>query len=569
MTTADRPAVTRFHLNKHSLQLPIQLDDKYRPQLLEIHLYCKETPSAPWTLRQKVPATQTFFAFQAPQDGEYWFTMATVDRQGRCVPADITREEPAICVVVDSQPPQVDLMLLGSVPEGQLVQCDVRDAFPDPRQTRLQYQTADKVFRDLDPLPDRPNVFCIPAQANITGQIRVCAADLAGNLASRECTIGQLPSLGNTAANLAAVPPVIARVSAEQKLIGPQLMPEKSGSPSSVEQTPCLGKPPATITMPPAEKTSAPGLLPGSLGAGPGLAASPGTAPQAIVSQGPPLSSVVGSRQAAPVSLANEASKMSVQQTGARLVQPGASQPGETSNTAAVPAVLPPASRHEATPVRYLLVNSTRLFLEYRIEQAGPSGVGRVEIWCTRDKGQTWQKLAEDQSRRSPAEVHLSGEGLYGLTLVVTNGMGFGAQPPGPGDPADWWIEVDSTPPTAQITTVRLAPEVGPTVHIGWTSQDANLGSSPAEISYAVNRQGPWLSIARGLKGEGEFRWVPPPDIGPQAYIRLTVRDTAGNTTITETTQPIALDDLSRPRARIAGISTDAAVPPTQGPGGN
>ncbi len=160
----------------------------------------------------------------------------------------------------------------------------------------------------------------------------------------------------------------------------------------------------------------------------------------------------------------------------------------------------------------------------------------------------------------------MPGDGIYGLTLVVSNGLGFGGQPPAPGDTPDWWIEVDTTLPVAQITSVRLSTDDGPAVHIGWTSMDKNLGSSPVDLSYAVSRHGPWVAIAKGLKGDGQFRWVPPLDIGAQGFFRLTVRDLAGNTTITETTQPVALDDLSRPRAFIAGISTDASVTPVSAP---
>jgi hypothetical protein len=243
--------------------------------------------------------------------------------------------------------------------------------------------------------------------------------------------------------------------------------------------------------------------------------------------------------------------------------------PATKTVSQAAPAVTQPptiAAKREGMPVHHLLVNSTRVFLDYRIEQTGPSGVGRVEVWCTRDKGQSWQRIAEDRDRKSPAEVQLPGDGIYGLTLVVSNGLGFGAQPPVPGDTPDWWIEVDTTQPVAQITTVRLSTEDGPAVHVGWTSRDRNLGSGPVDLSYAVKRSGPWLTIAKGLKGDGQFRWVPPPDIGAQAFFRLTVRDLAGNLAVTETTQPVALDDLSRPRASIAGITTDAGTTPVATP---
>jgi hypothetical protein len=63
--------------------------------------------------------------------------------------------------------------------------------------------------------------------------------------------------------------------------------------------------------------------------------------------------------------------------------------------------------------------------------------LGRVE--------QSWQRLGEDANRKSPVEIDLPGEGLFGVSLVVTNGRGFGGTPPSPGDSPDWWIEVDVT----------------------------------------------------------------------------------------------------------------------------
>src|SRR5437868_1281185 len=80
----QRTSAATYHLNKLTIQLPIQLEDKYRPMLQEIQLWCKESPAAPWTLKDKAPPTQTAFNFHAPKDGEYFFTMVTVDRQGKC-----------------------------------------------------------------------------------------------------------------------------------------------------------------------------------------------------------------------------------------------------------------------------------------------------------------------------------------------------------------------------------------------------------------------------------------------------------------------------------------------------
>jgi hypothetical protein len=564
-TVSPAPVNSTHMLNKHTIQLPIQLEERFRPLVKEIQLYYKEQLSAPWTLRDKAPPTQGSFTFKASHDGEYWFMMATIDRKGQCVPSDIAREEPAMSVVLDTQAPQCEFAFLGAVPEGQLIQCDVHDAHPDPARTRVQYQTADRVFHDMEALPDRPNVYCIPAQANITGQVRASVADLAGNRGTKECAIGQLPKAPTAHAALAkssassapasSAPPAALNFDREQKLTGPQLaLPEEANVPADAHATPAKQATP--VSMPTALPNAAPSsAAPRPLGSG--VSAAPPV--DRTVPQGPPLPAALAIQPAggAPATAApiQTVSALAPPSDSCALVKNAdAVQPAGPATTI--------APKHEGGSTHPVLVNNRRVFLEYRIEQQGPSGVGRVEIWCTHDHGQTWKKLGEHRDGSSPAEALLPADGVYGLSLVVSNGLGFGAQPPITGDTPDWWVEVDTVQPTAQLTEVRMARQDGPAVEIGWTSQDRNLGTAPVELAYAVTRQGPWVPIAKGLKGDGQYRWVPPADIGQQAFLRLTVRDLAGNTTTTETTQPVALDDLSRPRAYIAGISTEGGVTP-------
>jgi hypothetical protein len=554
------PAIAAHVLNKHTVQLPIHLEDRFRPLVKEIQLYYKEQPSAPWTLRDKAPPTQASFTFKASHDGEYFFMMATVDREGHSVPADVSKEEPAMVIILDTQPPVAEVVFVGTGPEGQLIQCDVRDAHPDLTRTRVQYQTADRMYRDMEALPDRPNVYCIPPQANITGQIRASVADLAGNVTTRACALGQLPTPAQVAKASPRPTPVQsvttplptspAPAVAEQKMKGPQLsLPDKAIVQVEAQTGP--GKSSAPRTMPSENPSNPPRPLAPNLGS---------SAPiEGSVVQGAPLAPVVTVKSA---SAAPSAADAPIPNDATTVPH---TDPGHASNANLLPTgpTLPAvAHKHETGSAHHVLVNNTHVFLDYRIEQAGPSGIGCVEIWCTHDRGQSWRRIGEDMDRKSPAEAQLPGDGVYGLTLVVSNGLGFGGQPPAPGDAPDWWIEVDTTQPSAQITMARMSHEDGPVVEIGWTSHDRNLGSTPAELSYAVNRQGPWVPIAKGLKGDGQFHWVPPADVGQQAFLRLTVRDLAGNCTITEATEPITLDDLSRPRAFIAGISTDARTAP-------
>src|SRR5262249_21735089 len=146
----------------------------------------------------------------------------------------------------------------------------------------------------------------------------------------------------------------------------------------------------------------------------------------------------------------------------------------------------------------------------------------------------------------------------------VSNGRGFGATLPARGDAPDHWIEVDATPPLAQLRTVRpgTAAEAGG-LYIQWSVTDKNLGPEPIDLYYANHREGPWLSVARNLKNDGTYRWAVPGEAGPQVYIRLVVSDLAGNTTRCESADAVPLDDLSR--ARLLDIATrpGVAAPPS------
>src|SRR5262249_24410663 len=105
-------------------------------------------------------------------------------------------------------------------------------------------------------------------------------------------------------------------------------------------------------------------------------------------------------------------------------VRPAAFQPSLVTQHGPTPAP------REAGPGNKQLVNQLHAVLDYRIDQIGPSGVRKVEVWLTADEGKTWQRLCEDPDRRSPVEFELPREGTYGVCLVVTNGNGPGAPAP-------------------------------------------------------------------------------------------------------------------------------------------
>jgi hypothetical protein len=256
-------------------------------------------------------------------------------------------------------------------------------------------------------------------------------------------------------------------------------------------------------------------------------------------------------------------SQMAPRQLPAQVVESG----GGPELIQQVKATVPTMNRGSANaPAVRQLVNAAHVTLEYQIDQTGASaGVGKVEVWVTADQGQSWQRLGEDPDRHSPVEVDLPGEGLFGVSLVVTNVRGFGDAPPKPGDAPDYWVEVDTTRPSAKLQSVRPGTDDEPGVlWISWTAQDKNLTATPVDLYYALNRSGPWTPIARGLRNDGRYRWTPPMEIGTRAFVRMIVTDKAGNSTHSDTAQAVELDDGTRPHAHVTGVVTQGpgATPP-------
>jgi hypothetical protein len=454
---AQAPAIPKKYHNDLRFNLPFQLGDADRASLREVHLYVKHG-SDNWVCIEKALPNKKAFSFKAPEDGEYAFSIATVDQTGKANPADVSREAPCLIVVVDTQSPRIDLSLLPGAGAGAVIRCDVKDANPDATKLKIEYQTADQSWHTLTPVSTAADLFPIPDEKSWTGLVRAETRDKANNAAAVESNL----KTADTATGQSPLNPA-----------------------------------------PDADKVNS---LENSL---------PAVDPD-------PIPTHVESRSNKPA-------------------------PAET-----------------ATANRQLL-NSTHAELAYQLNEVGPSGVGKVEVWMTSDDGKSWKKLCEDKNRKSPVEFDLPGEGVYGLTLVVCNGYGMGDPPPAKGDQPDTWIEVDTTKPVAQLLGARpLMSEKGGALHITWSAKDKNLGADSIGLSFATSKEGPWMPIAKNLKNDGAYRWPVPRDAGAEFFVRLEVSDRAGNTTVCESTDKVVLD-MSHPKAKVLGVTakTGRSLPPT------
>jgi hypothetical protein len=480
---AGEPAGNKHYTRDAVFRLPIRIEDKARSTIKEVQLYVK-VGQGEWQFKEKAPSSQEAFKFKAPQDGEYCFTLVTVDTKGFATPSDLTHlaADDIVVVVVDTEPPTFDLKPLRPANGDLLLQCVVRDANPDYRTLKITYRGDDQLIRALEHMPGQPGVFRVPSSEVLRKPVHVSMTDLAGNTAARDIVV-YAPDAKAPEAPQAVLPPP---------------------NPIAVAGGP-VAKPGAGVVQ-----AGASGVAMGASGSN--NVASPSTH---ILEKAQPIT------------------------------PPPSQTPPQPQQ---LPAQAPP--QHSAPRQ---LINTLRASLDYRIDQVGPSGVGKVEVWLTSDNGNTWQMRSEDGFRRSPADFDLPGDGLYGVRLVITNGNGFGGRAPVSGDQPQCWIEVDTTPPMVQLREIEPVTNGGP-IDIRWMVNDKNLGPEPINLYYSTRKEGSWQPMAHGLKNDGLYRWTFPRDMGSQFFIRIEAIDQAGNVTRVDSPAAIVLD-MTEPRASVVGIT--------------
>ncbi|MCO6457335.1 MAG: hypothetical protein J5I93_18710, partial [Pirellulaceae bacterium] len=216
----------------------------------------------------------------------------------------------------------------------------------------------------------------------------------------------------------------------------------------------------------------------------------------------------------------------------------------------------PPQRRHYGLPPgeRPRLTNSRRFGLEYDVDAVGPQGVASVELWTTTDGGQTWSLWGQDADRVSPFDVEVDAEGIYGFRVVIVGNSGLAGRAPRSGDLADIWVAVDATAPQGRLTSASYGQgaEAGHLL-IQWEADDDWLAPRPITLLFSDQLDGPWTTLASGLPNDGRYAWKADPRVPRKIYLRMEVRDEAGNVGTYQLSDPISADGLT-PRGRIRGI---------------
>ncbi len=551
LANAGPPDTT--YMSSGQFQIPIKINPERRNDIKELILYVSRDQGKSWAPEARVTPDKPGFPFYAANDGSYWFSVATVDRQNRQDPVDIYQAPVNLKVVVDTRKPDVRIPRAERRGDEVLVQWDVRDDNPDLATFRLEYRTADGTGVQWIPVSVQPalqgeTTFRPAGQGGV--QVRVLMNDLAGNQ-------GILPRDVMPAGTAVSAPEIAGAmpgtVPPPATPPGAGIMPlPQAGQAAAVPPAGPPGDPPVILSpgpagtpvgdyrpsLPSAESTSRiPGRAPDERAAGP--------APVNAFTPPPPPQQTLAQSDA-----------------GRQVIQPaGTWERADRASTAAVtPYGTPAGSRGTLPPVEVL--NKPQAPIDFQVGKYGPSGLGSVEVYVSTDDGATWTLSPGDRNVTLPpqtdarggtpvtgsVQVELKQEGVvYGYFIVVKSRAGLGKKPPEPGTPPQIRLEMDITPPSAELYVPQPDPTRRDTLVLSWKATDKNLANNPVTLEWAERPDGQWIPIGpKEMANTGQYAWQVPATAPPSVYLRLAVRDVAGNVAVAQTKEPV-LVDLSVP----------------------
>jgi hypothetical protein len=573
----SQPFVTR----QSDVEIPFNVRPGATPetQPTAVRIFVSWDQGQSWHFYDERRPEEGRFRFRARQDGEFWFATQTIDRSGK--PDNAKPNAPQLKLVIDTQRPQLLVQAQVDGSSNVNLALSAADASLAPTTLKVEYQDAAGTGGNWQLVDVRTNG-ATPAQLtaqstfrpNVAGRsinLRAEVADAAGNIAYYSQRLSLNP------------PPRPPAAAAYSPPADPSATPWPSNASAGASADIAAGRPPASEQVQIPNVVSNPFLGPGRLASGRPTAPSPGTLPPPSAPAdtlpppaGPPTFAPAADdrefvipRSAADSLPSPSAPGPTFSQPPASAYSPALPQPGSPPPSSAPPpsaleimpspepAPPPARSEHVAAPdgQRPRLTNSRRFSLEYDVETVGPEGLQAVELWGTTDGGRNWVKWGTDPDKTSPFDVEVNSEAIYGFRIVIVGRNGLATSSPKPGEAADIWVGVDLTRPAARL--IGAAYGQGPAagkLDIRWEASDVNLGTRPISLAIGERSDGPFTPLAAGLPNSGQYLWEFDPRSPRQIYLRLEVRDEAGNVAVDQLTDPIKVEGLE-PKGRIRSFN--------------
>ncbi|MBY0589212.1 hypothetical protein K2X85_18715 [bacterium] len=563
--SAQDPTNGVAFLKQRVFRIPIEVAAERTEAIKELRLFVSTDQGSTWTRVASVAPSQRSFTFRSRADGEYWFGLSYVDESGRAEPEDMRQQQPGLKVVVDTAQPVLQMRPTVREQDKAGIEWRILDDQPiELSSLRIEYRDKrEGRWQDLHPDAMIEGRIDWPASADQSFVVRATIEDRAGNVGSTEVevpavTIPSMP-IPSLPATSNPAPPAVP-------------IPEANNPPAA-----SASAMPSGFTVPPPPSfqplTTPPAAVAAQIPTPTAPAVPAGQPDHLVAKPSAPTANQVGYQSASEPAVYNPAipimtnarpSQTTVQVASPETVAGNAADRTMIASTATPVRPVPHVVRKpEAPPAPKIpIVGSTRFAVDYALRGIGPAGVGKVDLYYTKDNGVQWLLLGEDADKTPPFEVDLPGEGRYGLAVVVSSPAGNGQRPPQSGDAPTIQVEVDTTAPEAELYRPTPDPAApAEAMLISWSARDTHLSDRPVRLYYAPQADGPWEPIGTDLPASGQYRWFVPPRTPYQVYLRLAVSDLCNNESAAVTPEPV-LVDLSKPEAEVIGI---AILPEGQG----
>jgi len=508
----------------------------------KVQLMVAREGSRNWEILEAAQPNVRGFSYHAPADGEYAFAVALTDRRGNTWPkGDPT---PMLRVVVDTQAPLLRLSPTIDATGQIVVQYEATDPHLRPETLRLETQLAGTWQRlplsppeaaQRDRLIGRTAFHPPGATDRLT--IRATIDDLAGNQATATAEVSPHrpmrppdsgPQLGPAFDVAAGAAPPLANS-------------YTSASPVTPAFGPAFG---------PADRTPAHFAADGG-------AKAPGKTPDSGTDRSiaaPSLLTTPTARRALEVPFGSGSPPTGALEEGWSAAPTHAPHRSESAEIASLGTV-----SQDAAGVRW--VNSLTFEIDYDLQTVGPWGVAKVELWATRDGGQTWNSFGVDADNRSPVRVTASEAGVYGFLIVVDGANSAPTPPPRAGDRPELLLGVDLEQPRAEFTAAEVGSgSLSDRLTIRWTAADERLDARPIGLFYSAKADGPWTTIATNLENTGEYAWRLERQMPERIFLRIEARDVAGNVGAYVSPSSVVLN-LPQPVGRLRSVRPVAGDP--------
>jgi hypothetical protein len=551
-----------IHTNRRDHRFNLTFDPSQRGLISEVRLFASWDPDHKmWQQVASVAPTKDFITFVAPADGYYWLKVAVVNTQKAQVPENIAAGPPDQKLLIDTVKPVIRSLQAKRQGTEVVVSWEIQEEHPDVSSFRLEFQLRDAQAQLWTAITATPGPMGQARFQPGSAQpliVRLTMRDLAGNQSHQSVEVSgeSVTTTGFTGTPGGAGSGQV-QGAAGQTGGAPQELQKPiqiSGPPSGLGNGPAPLDPPSGVgntgkasavgePSPPGGSTL-PSSLPGPLPSPTGVGASAGSPPPLKDDRDVIASSKWNAAPPPPPPPSTT---------------PPQPLPG-SSNPETKPPVAPPAGK-PLPPLQY--INQSEFTVEYEVSRIGPSGIGSVELYRTHDDGRTWEKYAYDDKignvakgtalKRTVQFLEGDADGIYGFTLVIKNRANVGRQPPQPGEAPELRIELDRTLPVAQL--YKPTPDSKPGhLLLRWEAGDKNLTPTPICLEWSEQRNGTWQPIGIDLPNNGRYSWQLPEKLPVEVFLRLRVRDLAGNETVAITPNPLAVD-LHEPEGHLLRVT--------------